>query len=216
MPVQALALAAAASIYPPAVAAIVAFGRGADVRPRVLAFVLAAFATTYAIGALMLLVLVELGVSGPHHETPSAALDLAIGLILIALAAALWRKRGRADRAGATAKIDRYLHSRRLAFVLGVTLYILPSPIYVAAVNAVARANLTSEAELLALLATVAVMLWMIELPMLALLAAPERAGNALEQINLWFARHGRMLGVALCAAAGGYLIAKALVQLIG
>lgn len=216
MPVQALALAAAGSIYPPAVAAIVAFGRGADVRPRVLVFVLAAFVTTYATGALILLVLVELGVSGPHHKTPSAALDLAIGLILIVLAAGLWRKRTHADRASRPSKIERYLESRRLAFMLGVTLYILPSPIYLAAINAIAGANLGSDGELVALTATVAVMLWMIELPMLMLVAAPERAGHALEQINLWFTRHGRMLGVMVCAGAGVYLIAKALVELIG
>jgi hypothetical protein len=39
MPSQTIALALGASIYPPAVAAVIALGRGADVRPRVLSFV---------------------------------------------------------------------------------------------------------------------------------------------------------------------------------
>ena len=41
MPTQALALALAASIYPPAVAAVIALGRGSEVRSRVFAFVFA-------------------------------------------------------------------------------------------------------------------------------------------------------------------------------
>ena len=43
---QALALAFAASIYPPAVAAVIALGRGAEVRSRVFAFVLAVLASS--------------------------------------------------------------------------------------------------------------------------------------------------------------------------
>jgi len=100
--------------------------------------------------------------------------------------------------------------------MLGVTLYILPSPIYLAAINAIADTSLTTGDELLALAAIVAVMLWMIEVPMLMLLAAPARASSALEQINHWFTLHGRTLAVAVCAGAGAYLIAKGLSQLIG
>ena len=77
MPPQALALAFGASIYPPAAAAVIALGRGPQVRSRVFAFVLAATLITYALGAVMLLVLVELGINGPSHYSPSAAVDLA-------------------------------------------------------------------------------------------------------------------------------------------
>lgn len=234
MPTQALALALAASIYPPAVAAVIALGRGAQVRSRVFVFVLAAAATTYATGALMLLLLEELGASGSTSYTPSAAVDLALGLLLIGLAVRLYRRRpdpgarsgARSDpgaRAGAQAaapgtpsKIQRYLESRRLAFVLGVTLYVVPSPIYIGAVKAIADAKLSTSGELAALAATVAVMLWMVELPMLMLLALPARASRALEQINLWFSRHGRSVAILASAGAGVYLAAKGLVGLLG
>jgi hypothetical protein len=221
MPTQALVLALAASIYPPAVAAVIALGRGAEVRSRVFAFVLASWLVTYAVGALILYALVELGATGSHHLTPGAAVDVAIGVLLLLLAIRLHRRRpdpattgptGRSN--GKPSKIERYLESRRLAFVLGVVLYVLPSPIYIAAVKAIADSSLSTGGELLALVATVAVMLWMIELPMLMLLAVPDRAASTLQSINLWFARHGRSLAILAAVAVGVYMLVTGLVRL--
>ncbi|MGA8365666.1 MAG: GAP family protein [Solirubrobacteraceae bacterium] len=220
MPSQALALALAASIYPPAVAAVIALGRGAEVRSRVFAFVLAAGLVTYAVGALILYALVELGATGSHHLTPGAALDIALGVLLMLLALRLHRRRpdpAMAVSASATpSKIERYLESRRLAFLLGIVLYVLPSPIYIGAVKAIADANLSTSGELAALVGVVAVMLWMVELPMLMLLVVPERAASTLERINLWFARNGRTLAILAAIVVGLYLIVKGLVELPG
>ncbi len=212
MPPEAIALALAASIYPPAVAAIIALGRGAQVRTRVLAFVLAAAAITYAAGVLMLFVLAGLGATGPLHYTPSAALELALGVVLIAFAVRLKRK---PPKPQAPPKFERYLQSHRLAFALGLTLYLLPSPIYVAAVKSVADADYSTSHELLSLAITVATMLWLIELPMLMLLAVPDRAASVLERTNRWFARRGRLLGVLLCAGAGVFLVVTGLAALV-
>ncbi len=219
MPAQALELALAASIYPPALLAVIALGRGEQLKSRVFVFVLGALLVTYALGVLMLVVLDELGATGPHHWAPSAALDLVLGVALLGLAIHLRRKPlGPKDPAkqGEPSKIARYLESRRLAFVLGVTLYVLPSPIYIAAVKTLADAHLAKGAELLALLVTVAVMLWLIELPMLMLLAYPERATGLLERTNQWFTEHRRQLGVAISAGVGLYLIVKGLADLLG
>lgn len=215
MPPQALALALAASIYPPAVLAVIALGRGTQVRARVLAFVLAAAAITYAVGALVLFLLNDVGATGPHHLTPSAALDLGFGVLLLGFAVYLRRKQPAPAKPQGTSKIERYLQSTRLAFVLGMTLYVLPSPIYIAAVKEVSDAKLSDGGKLLALLVTVAVMLWLIELPMLALLLYPARASSSLERINAWFTRNGRLLAVLACAAAGAYLSTKGLVNLL-
>ncbi len=219
MPAQALELALAASIYPPAVLAVIALGRGEQLKSRVFVFVLGALLVTYALGVLMLVVLDELGATGPHHWAPSAALDLALGVALIGLAIHLRRKPlGPPDpeKQGKPSKIARYLESRRLAFVLGVTLYVLPSPIYIAAVKTLADAHLAKSAELVSLLVTVAVMLWLIELPMLMLLVYPDRAAGVLERTNQWFTEHRRQLGVAISAGVGLYLIVKGLAGLLG
>ena len=136
-------------------------------------------------------------------------------LILLILATYLYRKRGKTPKASGGSKVERYLRSRPLAFVLGLTLYALPSPIYVGAVKEIADAKLSTSGQLLALLAIVAVMLWLIELPMLMLLAVPDRASSVLEQINRWFALRGRLLAVTLSAAAGIFLIIEGTGDLI-
>jgi hypothetical protein len=224
MPPQALELALAASIYPPAVVAVIALGRGPQLKSRVVVFVLGAVLITFALGVLMSLVLDELGATGPHHWTPGGAFEEALGVALIGLAVYLRSKRPEetdtdtadTETVSGPSKIERYLESRRLAFVLGVTLYVLPSPIYVAAVKTIADAQLSTSSELLALAVTVAVMLWLIEVPMLMLLAMPDRASGLLERANLWFTENGRLLAVLVSAGVGIYLTIKGLVTLIG
>lgn len=215
MPPQTIALAFAASIYPPALVAVIALGRGTQVRSRVLAFVAAAILVTYATGVLVLFVLKDVGATGLHY-TPSAAVDLGLGVLLLGLAVRLSRPRSARTKPSGESKLERRLQSRRLAFVLGLTLYALPSPIYVGAVKTIADAELSTGSQLLVLAVTLAVMLWMIELPMLLLVVVPERAGRSLEQINAWFIQNGRRLGMLACVGAGLYLIAKGLVGLPG
>jgi len=220
MPPDALALALAASIYPPAVAAVIALGRGPQLRLRLLTFTSAAFFVTYAAGVLMLFVLQELGATSHSSISASAGVEIAIGAALLALGAHLYRGRARgenvAPESSGTSKIDRYLASSRLAAVLGVTLYLLPSPFYIAAVKSIADAQLARGSELLALLAVVASMLWIIELPMLMLVLAHDRAERALDGANRWFAANGRSVAIAACAAAGAYLIAHGVARLPG
>jgi Sap, sulfolipid-1-addressing protein len=216
---QALALAFAASIYPPALAAVIAFGRGQQLRSRVFAFVLAAFLTTYATGTVMLLLLEELGATTTTSRSASTAIDLVLGVLLIALAVRLQRKRPEPDAdleaPSGHSKIDRYLESRRLAFVLGLTLYIIPSPIYIGAIKAIADATLSTSSELLDLAVTVAVMLWLIEVPMMLLLIIPGHAESALDETHRWFAHNGRTVAIVASAAAGAYLTITGLVDLV-
>jgi uncharacterized membrane protein YfcA len=147
MPPQTIALAFAASIYPPAVAAVIALGRDSQVRSRVLAFVAAATAVTYVTGVLALFVLSDVVATGLHY-TPSAALDLALGLLLLGVAAHLNRSQAPRMKSQTGSKMERRLQSRRLAFALGLTLYALPSPIYIGAVKTIADAKLSTEDQL--------------------------------------------------------------------
>jgi hypothetical protein len=217
LPPQALALAFAASIYPPAVAAVIALGRGEQLRSRVFAFVLAAFLITYAMGVAMLFLLEGLGATATTSRSASSAIELVLGVLLIALAVRLQRRWPDPDvdpeAPSGPSKIDRYLESRRLAFVLGITLYIIPSPIYIGAVKAIADAKLSTSSELLDLAVTVAVMLWLIEVPML-LLIVPGHAERALNEVNRWFARNGRTVAIVASATAGAYLAIKGLIDL--
>jgi hypothetical protein len=220
VPADVLALALAASLYPPALGAVVALGRGEDLRPRVFAFVAAAYLTTFAVGVIILVLLKDLGVTHVSHPAPGAWFDIALGVLLMVLALVLQRRRptrpSHTSSETATSKIDRYLESRRLAFVLGIVLYIVPSPIYIALIKSITDANGSDATELLDIAIAVVVMLWLIEVPMLVLLIAPGRAERDLERVNAWFARNGRTVAIVACVGAGAYLIIKGLTNLPG
>lgn len=217
MPPDAISLALAASIYPPAVAAVIALGRGNDVRLRVVLLVGAAMLTVFVTGVAMLLLLHELPASGAGHRDVSGLLDVVIGVALLVVAYRLRKKREspRADDQPRASKTDRYLESRRLVVALGFILYVAPSPIYIGAIKAISDAGASTSSELIDLALVVLVMLWMVEVPMVMLVAFPTRSAVALERINGWFARHGRTLAVVVAAGAGVYLIGAGIVKML-
>jgi Sap, sulfolipid-1-addressing protein len=216
MPPQTLALALGASIYPPALAALIALARGSDFRPRMVAFVIAALSVTYALGVAMLLLLGELEIARHFERSPSAGIDIALGALLILIAVHLRRAPPKPKQQGSSSKVDRYLRSRRLAFTLGIVLYVVPSPIYIGAVKTISDADPSRSGQLLALGVTVVVMLWLIEAPMLLLLVWPQRATAVLEAVNGWFTRHGRVTLELVCLAAGLYLGVEGLIDVLG
>ena len=216
MPSEAVSLALAASIYPPALAAVIALGRGGEVRLRVVLFVIAAYCTALVIGALMLFLFDELDATRNQVITPTAGLYVAVGSVLLFVAAGLRRRPPRASQEHAgRSRIDGYLQSRRLVLALGVVLYVVPSPIFAGAVKAVADTNVSAGQELAYLAQMLLIMLWLIELPMLMLIAFPRRSVGALDRVNAWFATHGGRMLVLASGGLGIYLIIVGVVELV-
>ncbi|HEV2923115.1 MAG TPA: GAP family protein [Solirubrobacteraceae bacterium] len=216
MPPEALSLALAASIYPPALAAVIALGRGVEVRLRVVLFVIAAYCTTLATGALMLFLFDELDATREQVITPTAGLYVAGGSLLLFVASRLRRDPPRAsEEHTGRSRIDGYLQSRRLVLVLGVILYVVPSPIFAGAVKAIADTTVSAGQELAYLAQMLLLMLWLIELPMLILIAFPRHSVDALERVNAWFASHGRRMLLLTSGGLGIYLIIVGVVELV-
>jgi Sap, sulfolipid-1-addressing protein len=215
MPSEALSLALAASIYPPALAVVIALGRGEEVRLRVVLFVIAAYLTVLCTGALMLFLFAGVHVAHTQIVVPTAALYTAAGVALLVLAVHLRRapRRAPAKHAGAS-RTERYLRSRWLVLALGFVLYVVPSPIFAGAVKVLADTSVSDGQKLIYLVQLLVVMLWLIELPMLVLIAFPARGVVALERTNAWFARRGRELLVPACALLGVYLLVVGAVEL--
>jgi hypothetical protein len=215
MPPEAVSLALAASIYPPALAAVIALGRGVEVRLRVVLFVIAAYGTVLVTGALMLILFDEVEATRKQVITPTAALYVVGGVVLLFVATHLQRDpRRTSPQQTSRSRIDRYLQSRWLVAVLGVILYVVPSPIFAGAVKAIADTDVSAGQKLAYLGQMLLIMLWLIELPMLMLIAFPRRSVGALEQANTWFATHGRRLLVVASGGLGIYLIIVGVVEL--
>jgi hypothetical protein len=215
MPREAVSFALAASIYPPALAAVIALGRGVEVRLRVVLFVIAAYCTVLVTGALMLFLFDELGATRKQVITPTAGLFVAGGLVLLFVATRLRHApRRTSPQHTGPSRIDRYLQSRWLVVVLGVVLYVVPSPIFAGGVRAIADTNVSAGQELAYLAQMLLIMLWLIELPMLMLIAFPRYSAGALERVNAWFTTHGRRLLVLASGGLGVYLIIVGVVEL--
>jgi hypothetical protein len=217
MPPEAVSLALAASIYPPALAAVIALGRGVEVRLRVVLFVAAAYFTVLITGALMLFLFDELGATRREVITPTAGLYVVGGSVLLFAATRLGRDPPHAPAHDpARSRVDRYLQSRWLVVVLGVVLYVVPSPIFAGAVKAIAATNAAAGQELAYLAQMLLLMLWLIELPMVMLIAFPKQSVGALERVNDWLAAHGRRVLVLASGGLGIYLILVGAIELAG
>ncbi len=183
---------------------------------RVVLLCVGVLVTVFVTGALMLTLFDDVPISGSHHRSPSAALEIVIGVLLLLLALRLHR-RGRKARPATQeggSKVDGYLQSRPRAAALGFVLYVVPSPIYIAAVKAIADAHNSTSVDLGQLLLVVVVMCWIVEIPTLMLLAMPGPSQATLEAVNMWLARNGRVLALVAALAAGIYLICAGVVKL--
>jgi hypothetical protein len=167
-------------------------------------------------GALMLFLFDELDATRKQVIDPAAGLYLAGGAVLLVLATRLRRAPPRASpQHPGRSRIDRYLQSRWLVAALGVILYVVPSPIFVGAVKAIADTHVSAGQKLAYLAQMLLLMLWLIELPMLMLIAFPKRALGALEWVNAWFAAHGRRLLVFASGGLGIYLLLVGVIELV-
>jgi|GEM_PF-1455120 len=215
MPSEAISLALAASIYPPALAAVIALGRGTQVRLRVVLLVLGAFITVLLTGSLMLLLFSEVGGSSSSARTVGSGIYIAGGVALVALGYRLLTRPPAPKQDKGPSKTDKYLESARLVLLLGFILYVIPSPIYLGVVKAIADTNASTAQQIGYLVIALLIMLWLIEIPMLILLIFPARGAAVLENINAWFARHGRVAAAWISIVAGVYLVGVGLIEIL-
>ena len=78
----------------------------------------------------------------------------------------------------------------------------------------IADTNVSAGQELAYFAQMLVIMLWLIELPMLMLIAFGRHSVGALERVNAWFTAHGRRLLVLAIGGLGIYLIIIGVVEL--
>jgi hypothetical protein len=205
---EALPLAFAAAIYPPALLVLLLLMGTERPRPRLFAYYGGAAAVTVGAGLAALALLDGADLTRPDSRSTSRGVAIVLGLALLALAAWAW---GRAHRpasavkpaAGRIATLSgRALTSRRWAFVLGLAMY-LPSPLYLLAVKEIGDSGDTGAGKVLAVLICALTVLLFVELPLLAAILRPDAVEPGLRRVSGWLGRHGWQL-VSLLALAGG------------
>jgi hypothetical protein len=207
-------LALAAGLWPVGLTAILAYlDRGPPLR--------AAYA--YLAGALVMVALVTVvalaGLSAlDAAPRDRASLDggvtLALGVLALALAAALWWWLPRPHHPPVrTPERDRR-PGARAAFALGFAMW-LPSPVYLAALKAIKDTGAGTTAIALSAVVAVVLFLWIVEVPILCYLVAPATTGRRLGAANRWLRRNGRAIVVLLTGAIGVALTVEGLARLL-
>jgi hypothetical protein len=218
---EALPLALAAAIYPPALLVLLLLTGGPRPRPLVGTYFLGAALVTVGVGLVGLAVADGARLTVQRDHQASAVTYIALGLLLLPVAVwAAWRGRHpRPARAGGRAAgrlaewSERATSSRPWAFVLGLLMY-LPSPLYLLAIKAVADSGDASASRVLAVLVCALCVLLFVEVPLIALYIRPAAVAGGLRRVHDWLIANSWNLAAGLALAGAVYAIVKGITQL--
>jgi hypothetical protein len=213
---QAASFAFLAAVSPTALLVMAVYLGSATPR-RIAGLYLAGALLMSAVMALALLIIVRsAGLDLPTQRTPRYGVRLGLGILALAAAAFMARRRAASPLPGAgqtaPAKKRSGLMSRLvtaptpgMAFLAGVLLF-APSLTFIAAVQVVATARagvVTTAAALIVVVVISAAIVW---LPLLTYLFYPAQTTRRLKAVNGWLRTHGRQIMV-LALAVGGVLL---------
>jgi hypothetical protein len=192
----------------------------------------------YLLGALMTSVTLGLvivftldGSASTAQHTLSPAMDLALGAILLVVAWMIrpsrqpreggWlaerrrsKKEGKEDKGPPRWQRTLSQGSARTTFVVGALLT-LPGASYLIGLHKIADANPSTLGAVAAVLAFNAIMLALLELPLIGYVFAPDWTPRAVDRFKGWFSRNARRLAFRAALVIGLLLIAKGLIYLL-
>jgi len=210
MLVQATGLALLAALSPTAL--LIAAVYLGSTRPRlVTAFYLAGAVVMSLIMAVVLLaVLRSVGLQRPAEHTPRYDLRLGLGILLLAAAAVVARRKPRPPD---PAKANRGFVSKMVAdpaplsaFLVDILIF-APGVSFLAAVQVIATAQAGFDQTVLALIIVVVLNVLLVWVPIVLHLVFPEATTRYLTTFNGWLRAHGKLILICVMVAVGGIMV---------
>ena len=199
-----------AAIYPPGLLFVAFLLVSPQPRRRALIFIAGAVLATLGFGFALVFILQGSGVERGPHRTVPAWIDLAIGVLLLGTAVYVWFRPPKGPKA---AKQHRELGLLGL-LAIGLLMY-TPSPLYLASLHSIAKANASVQVTILSVLLVAGIYMLAIEIPVVAHAVAPEPTIRVVTAVNGWLSRYGRTIVVLAAGAFGVYLVISATVHLV-
>jgi hypothetical protein len=210
MLIQAAGLALLAALSPTAL--LVAAVYLGSSRPRVVTvFYLAGAVVMSLIMAVVILeVLRGANLQRPGEHTPRYGLRLALGILLLAAAIVVARRKPRPPdplkaQQGFVSKMVAD-PAPRSAFLVGILVF-APGISFLAAVQVIATARASFDLTLAALIIVVVINVLLVWLPILLHLAFPEATTRYLTAFNGWLRAHSKVILICVLVAVGGIMV---------
>jgi hypothetical protein len=159
-------------------------------------------------------------------NTVAPGIDFALGFILLLAAYVIWsgyvaraRERRSERRADEPKKTPRWQEALtggtgRTTFVIGLLLS-FPGASYLAALTEIHKQNLSTVGIVLTILAVNAVMLVLLEAPLISFAVAPTWTPLAIERFKAWIARNGAKAIAVGLTIVGSALILRAVITIL-
>ena len=188
-----------------------------------LGYLAGALLTSLTIGFLIVFVVHDASATTTARNAVSPSIDIALGAISLLVAYVLraghdqrLRERRRAGKPvveKGPSKVEQLLGrgSARVTFALGVVLT-LPGFAYLAALRDLQEGGYSPAVEVLVILAFNAMLLILLEVPLVGYHVAPERTVVEVQRFRAWLTRRGRAMAVACFAVIGIFLLARGIV----
>jgi hypothetical protein len=190
-----------------------------------LGYLAGALTTGIVVGIAIVEWLSGSGAVSETKHTVAPGIDLALGLLVLVAASVVGsgrseraRARRAQKRAGKPKKTPRWQRtlsggSPRTTYLVGLLLS-FPGASYLASLTEISRQNLSTGGVLVTVLAVNAVMLVLLEVPLVSFVVAPEWTPLAVERFKGWMAENGENVLVKALTVIGLLLIARGIIAI--
>jgi len=222
-------LAFLAALYPTLLAATTVMLLLPHPKRLLLGYLGGAAMTSVTLGLIVVLTLRHAGLTKTTQATLGPGEDIALGCLALAIAFVLRSGRDRKlverrrERKAAKGKEKtgppRWQQalgrgSARTTFVVGALLT-LPGATYITALYRISDENISDPLTVLTVLAFNAIMLMLLEIPLLAYTFAPDWTPKAIERFKAKLSERGRIWGIRIAATLGLLMIARSVITLL-
>jgi Sap, sulfolipid-1-addressing protein len=189
-------------------------------------FLLGGLFVSLTIGFVIVFAVHQSGATSTSQNSISPAMDIAFGLILLVAAYVLRsermelrRERKKKEKEGVEqgpSKVERVLGrgSARVTFLVGMVLT-LPGVAYLAALHELDDLNYGTIPTILVILGFNAMLLMLLEIPLVGYVLEPERTVVAVQDFRAWLTRNGLRAGIYVAAGLGVILIVRGVIELL-
>jgi hypothetical protein len=218
---QVILLSLMASLNPTLLAASTVMLLLPDPSKLMLGYLLGAYITSITLGLVIVFSLSSSSATSTTKDTLSPAADIALGALALVGAWVLWtgrherlrerrrvRKAAKPDKGPPRWQRELSKGSPRVTFVIGAALT-LPGASYLAGLLNVHKLGYSTAGTVLLVIGFNLVMLWMLEVPLVSFLLAPDWTPRAIDRAKTWIAQHAHVFAVRGLALVGAALVIK-------